>query len=131
MRRHSAPGLRGTCGVRGREMYTSPAIVDLGVEEVAAGLADGTLLVVDVREPHEQARGMIPGSVSMPLSRFDPAALPAADERRLVFSCAAGVRSRIAIEAARRAGLDVAEHLAPGFMGWAAVGKPIVHPTIG
>lgn len=112
-------------------MSMSSAVIDLGVEEVAAGLADGTILLVDVREPHEQARGMIPGSLSMPLSRFDPAALPAAEGRRLVFSCAAGVRSRIAIEAARRAGLEVGAHLAPGFKGWAAAGMPVARPTIG
>ena len=101
-------------------------IVDLGIEEVKAGLADGSILLVDVREPNEHAMGMIPGSVAMPLSQFDPQALPSGDDRRLVFTCAAGVRSRIAIEAARRAGLDVDAHLAPGYKGWVAAGEEVV-----
>ena len=100
-------------------------IVDLDVADVMRGLADGSMLVVDVREPQEQAQGVIPGSSAMPLSRFDPSALPTGTGRRLVFSCAAGVRSRIAIEAARRAGLDVSEHLAPGYKGWVAAGGPV------
>lgn len=100
-------------------------IVDLDVADVMRGLADGSILIVDVREPYEHAQGVIPGSITMPLSRFDPSALPAQTGRRLVFSCAAGVRSRIAIEAARRAGLDVCEHLAPGFKGWVASGGPV------
>jgi rhodanese-related sulfurtransferase len=100
-------------------------IVDLGVEEVAAGLADGSILLVDVREPNELAHGTIPGSLTMPLSRFEPAALPVADGRELVFSCAAGVRSRIAIELAREAGVEARAHLAPGFKGWVAAGGTV------
>lgn len=107
-------------------MHSTPRIVDLDVDDVRAGLADGSMLVVDVREPQELAQGMIPASIPMPLSRFDPSALPTGDDRRLVFSCASGVRSRIAIEAAREAGLDVSEHLAPGFKGWVAAGGEVV-----
>lgn len=104
---------------------THSPIRDLGIDEVRSGLADGSVLLVDVREPHEQAAGMIPGSVAMPLSRFDPASLPDPGGRRMVFTCAAGMRSRIAIEAARRAGLDVDEHLAPGVKGWLAAGEAV------
>lgn len=108
-------------------MLQSAPIVDLGVEEVQQGLADGTIVLIDVREPNETAHGMIPGSLSMPLSRFDPTALQVEDGRRLVFSCAAGVRSRIAIEAARKAGIEVDAHLAFGFKGWVAAGAPVVY----
>ena len=52
-------------------------VVDLDREAVKRGLADGSILLVDVREPHEFAAGHIPGSVSMPLSTFDPDAIPA------------------------------------------------------
>ena len=76
-------------------------VVDLDRETVKRGLADGSLVLVDVREPHEFAAGHIPGSVSHPLSAFDPTALPLAEEgQRIVFSCAAGVRSVRAIELA-------------------------------
>ena len=52
-------------------------VVDLDRETVKQGLADGSLLLIDVREDHEFARGHIPGSVSHPLSSFDPEALKA------------------------------------------------------
>jgi rhodanese-related sulfurtransferase len=100
-------------------------VVDLDREEVKCGLADGSLVLVDVREPHEFAAGHIPGSVSHPLSQFDPAALPAAGGRRIVFSCAAGVRSVRAIEWAQAAGLDLNEHYRGGFKDWAAAGEPV------
>lgn len=65
---------------------------DLDIDDVKAGLADGSILLVDVREPHEFAAGRIPGSMSRPLSQFDPADLPNVPGKRLVLSCAAGVR---------------------------------------
>lgn len=101
------------------------AIRDLGIDEVEAGLGDGSIILVDVREPHELAGGMIPGSVAMPLSRFDPGELPVETGRRIVFSCAAGVRSRVAIEASQKAGLAWNEHFAGGFRGWLAAGGAI------
>ncbi|HUN11068.1 MAG TPA: rhodanese-like domain-containing protein, partial [Rhabdaerophilum sp.] len=53
-------------------------ISNLDRDEVKAGLANGTLLVVDVREPHEYAQGRIPGAVSRPLSRLDLSDIPEA-----------------------------------------------------
>ena len=76
---------------------------DLDIDDIKTGLADGSILLVDVREPHEFAAGHIPGSVSRPLSRFDPADLPNEPGKRLVLSCAAGVRSLRAMEFAQSA----------------------------
>ncbi len=98
-------------------------IRDVSLDEVEAGLQDGSLTLVDVREPHEFAAGHIPGSVSMPLSRFDVGSLPS--EGRVVFSCAAGVRSKTAIEFCRAAGLAWSEHYPGGFKGWTASGLPV------
>lgn len=103
-------------------------VVDLDRETIKQGLSNGTLLLIDVREPHEFARGRIPGSVSHPLSAFDPEALRAliaADGRRAVFSCASGVRSIHAIAAAQEAGLDLNEHYAGAFKDWYGSGEPV------
>ena len=81
--------------------------------------------LIDVREPHEFAAGHIPGSISHPLSTFDPAKLPLEEGRRIVFSCASGVRSVRAIEFAQAAGLDLREHYKGGFKGWALAGEPV------
>ncbi len=104
---------------------TGTGVVDLDLEEVKRGLEDGSMLLVDVREPHEFAAGHIPNSISHPLSTFDPAALPLAEGRRIVFSCAAGVRSVRAIEVAKAAGLDLREHYRGGFKEWMMAGEPI------
>ncbi|GGC62971.1 rhodanese-like domain-containing protein [Chelatococcus reniformis] len=100
-------------------------IVHLEREEIRRGLADGSILLVDVREPNEWEAGHIPGSVLFPLSSFDPAALPDPQGRRLVFSCRSGNRSQTAIAHARGAGLPYREHYRGGFLDWAASGEPV------
>jgi rhodanese-related sulfurtransferase len=97
-------------------------VVELDRDAVRQGIEAGELLVIDVREPHEFAIGHIPGSVLMPLSSFDPAALPVDDDRAIVFSCAAGVRSLHAIRLAQAAG-DT--HYVGGFKDWLMAGFPV------
>ncbi|MGO4524214.1 rhodanese-like domain-containing protein [Microvirga sp. 2MCAF35] len=104
-------------------MNEAPRIIDLEREAVKQGLREGSLVLVDVREPHEFAAGHIPGAVSHPLSTFDPSSLP--EGKRIVFSCAAGVRSVRALEFAQAAGRDIREHYKGGFKDWAASGEPV------
>lgn len=103
-------------------------VVDLGRETIKQGLDDGSILLIDVREPHEFSAGHIPGAVTHPLSTFDTgalAALIAEDGRRPVFSCAAGVRSVHALAAAQSAGIAVEEHYVGGFKDWYSAGEDI------
>ncbi|WP_332699493.1 rhodanese-like domain-containing protein [Bosea sp. (in: a-proteobacteria)] len=98
---------------------------DLDIDDIKAGLANDSILIVDVREPHEFAAGHIPGSVSRPLSQFNPADLPDLPGKRVVLSCAAGVRSLRAMEFAQSAGLDVDSHYIGGFKDWVMHGEPV------
>lgn len=104
-------------------MNASVGHVDLDREDVKRGLADGSIHLIDVREPNEFAAGHIPGAVLHPLSAFDPSSLPT--DKRIVFSCAAGVRSLRAIEFAQAAGRDVREHYKGGYKDWVAAGEPV------
>jgi len=97
---------------------------ELTPQEVAAGLAAGELVLVDVREPNETAVERIAGSMLMPLSRFDPADLPAASGRALVFSCASGIRSLRAADVTQALGHSDVGHLAGGLKAWKAAGYP-------
>jgi rhodanese-related sulfurtransferase len=99
------------------------SIIDLDRDAIKRGLADGSIVLVDVREPHEFAAGHIPGSVSHPLSSFDPSSLPS--DKRVVLSCAAGVRSARAVEFAQALGRNVTEHYKGGFKDWVAAGEPV------
>ena len=99
-------------------------IVDLDREEIKAGLADGSILLIDVRETHEFVAGHIPGAISMPLSKFDAAELPETG-KRIVFSCAAGIRSMHALMAANDGGVPLDAHYAGGFKDWFYAGEAI------
>ena len=94
-------------------------------DQVRAGLNSNRIHLVDVREADEFAGGHIPGAVSRPLSQFDPADLPNEPGKRIVLSCAAGVRSRRALEFAQSAGLDIDSHYAGGFKDWLMHGEPV------
>jgi rhodanese-related sulfurtransferase len=105
-------------------MVEPEAVRDLTPQEVAAGLASGSILLVDVREPQETVAERIPGSVLMPLSRFDPDDIPDPQGRAVVFTCAVGIRSLRAAEAALEAGYPYDAHLAGGLKSWKAAGFP-------
>lgn len=104
------------------------AIENLTRDEIKARLEEDSILLVDVREPHEFAAGHIPGAVSFPLSTFHPAEIPEGDGREVVFSCAAGVRSMQALMIAQAAGLPITAHYAGGFKDWAMAGETIAYP---
>lgn len=100
---------------------------DLTPEEVSRGLAEGTMLLVDVREPREIEVERIAGAVYMPLSVFDPEHIANPQDRTVVFLCAAGVRSIKASEISQGAGLPYAAHLAGGLKAWKTAGLPVEH----
>jgi len=97
---------------------------DLTPEDVSKGMADGRYLLVDVREPNEVAVEAYPGGVVVPLSTFDPMAIPDPKGRQVVFACRSGKRSVTASLAAQAAGLPYDKHLAGGILGWKAAGMP-------
>lgn len=100
-------------------------IVDLTREDIKQGMADGSMVIIDVREPHEFAAGRIPGAVLLPLSTFDPADLAAYKDRRIVFSCRTGGRTQKAIALAQAAGWSLNEHYRGSFTDWVAAGEPV------
>ena len=101
-----------------------PAVRDLDPDEVARGLAEGRMLLVDVREPNETAAERFPGAVVVPLSSFDPAAIPDPAGRQVVFACRSGRRSVTASLAAQERGYPYDSHLAGGILAWKAAGLP-------
>ena len=99
-------------------------VTDLTPEEVSRGMAEGRYLLVDVREPNEVAAEAYPGAVVVPLSSFDPKAIPDPGAKQVVFACRSGKRSVTASLAAQAAGLAYDKHLAGGMLAWKAAGLP-------
>ena len=102
----------------------NPPVHDLTPEEVARGLTEGKMLLIDVRELNETAVERYPDAVIVPLSVFDPAQIPDPKGKRVVFACRSGRRSVTASQAAQAHGLPYDSHLAGGILAWKAAGLP-------
>jgi len=96
----------------------------------AALVAGGEALLVDLREAGERAKhGRIEGAVHLPYPGLVEAIRPggmlpalAAPGRRLVFFCAFGERSAMAVQAAQDAGITGALHVEGGMDAWKRAG---------
>jgi rhodanese-related sulfurtransferase len=107
------------------DMPRADEVKNLTPEDVAAGLRAGRMLLVDVREPNETAVESYPDAVVVPLSCFDPAAIPDPQGKQVVFACRSGRRSVTASLAAQDQGYPYSSHLAGGIIAWKAAGLPI------
>jgi len=106
------------------EMARANEVENLSPEQVAQGMREGRMVLVDVREPNETAMERYPDSVIVPLSSFDPAAIPDPEGKQVVFACRSGRRSVTASLAAQDRGYPYKSHLAGGILAWKAAGLP-------
>src|SRR6267142_1697110 len=93
------------------------------------------LHLVDLRENSERAKhGTLPGALHAPYPTIGESLLPggmlrevaAATGRRIVFFCAFGERSAMAVAAAKDAGLTNTAHIAGGIDAWKKAGGPVL-----
>ena len=87
-------------------------------------LAEGTIQLIDVRQPHEHEAGRIVGDRLIELGNLPAQAQTIDQDRPIVFYCRSGSRSGMAAEAFRRAGFD-AHNMAGGLLDWKAAGLPL------
>jgi rhodanese-related sulfurtransferase len=102
----------------------APVVHDLNAVDVARGITEGRVLLVDVREPNEVAVEAYPEAFVLPMSAFDPMQIPDPHGRKVVFACRSGKRSAAASLAAQEAGLPHDSHLEGGILAWKAAGLP-------
>jgi glyoxylase-like metal-dependent hydrolase (beta-lactamase superfamily II)/rhodanese-related sulfurtransferase len=111
----------------GRALSAGEAIRILGRPDI---------LLVDLRETNERAKhGMLEGALHTPYPSVEESLKPggmlrevaAATGRRVVFFCAFGERSAMAVAAAKEAGLANTAHIAGGIDAWKKAGGPVVH----
>ena len=106
------------------DMPRADKVTNLTPQQVAEGVRAGRMLLIDVREPNETAVESYPDAVVVPLSAFDPAAIPDPQGREVVFACRSGRRSVTASLAAQDRGYPYKAHLAGGIIAWKAAGLP-------
>lgn len=99
--------------------------------ELSALIADGKVVLIDVRTPEEFAEARLAGALNAPLQTFDPASIPmealvAETGRETILYCRSSARS------ARAAALLAAQikgkvrHLEGGIIAWQEAGLPVI-----
>ena len=110
------------------------SVENLDVDTVEAELADGDVILVDIREAEElEANGAIPGSVHLPRGMLEFYADPSSPyhrepldpSKRVILHCASGGRSALAASTLRQMGYERIAHLDGGFNAWKEAGKPV------
>lgn len=109
-------------------------IENLTPDQVAAEIARGNVVLVDLREPGERKQnGAIASAIHAPRGMLefhaDPTAsyhIPVLDPaKRTILYCASGGRSALGVRALQELGYSDIAHLDGGFKGWVAAGKPV------
>jgi len=104
------------------------------VEQARDMVSQPEVVLIDLRERSERERhGAIPGSLHVPYPTLEEStgpggmlhALATSTGKQLLFYCAFGERSAMAVQAAQDAGLSSACHLQGGLAAWKAAGGPI------
>jgi glyoxylase-like metal-dependent hydrolase (beta-lactamase superfamily II)/rhodanese-related sulfurtransferase len=99
----------------------------LSCEQVRSIIDSGEVLLVDLRDSSERDRhGVIPGSVHVPYAELTDSIadggilkeLARSTQKRIVFYCAFGERSAMAVQAAQESGLENACHMNGGLDAW-------------
>ena len=110
-------------GDSGAEM----ANIECGAQELKERLDAGeTVVVLDVREPHETANGVIPGAILIPLGQLETEWVQVKDANEVVAYCALGARSLQAAAFLRSKGVFNATSMDGGIIAWTNAGGTTV-----
>ncbi len=99
----------------------------LSCEQMRKLVGSGDIVLVDLRDDSERERhGVIPGSLHVPYAELSENVAPGgllnelvrSTSKRLIFYCAFGERSAMAVEAAQKAGLSNSCHVTGGLDAW-------------
>jgi rhodanese-related sulfurtransferase len=101
---------------------TGKQIYEIDASTLQTRMDKGDVVLVDVREPAEYVGEHICGAALVPLSRFDPAAVPQVDGKTLVLYCRTGNRSAQAAQQLLNSGVRTVWHLQGGIEAWKAAG---------
>jgi glyoxylase-like metal-dependent hydrolase (beta-lactamase superfamily II)/rhodanese-related sulfurtransferase len=114
---------RGLADMQWAMLTSSPAVREVGIEDVDARPQEATLL--DVREPEEYAHGHVPGAVNLPQADLATRLAEVPRNRTLYLICQGGSRSLKAAQFLRQRGFDDVVSVRGGTGAWRAAGKPV------
>ena len=112
-----------------RAKHALQSISQRSVQEVAAGMAEGAVTVVDVRGASEYEAGHVPGALNIPVGLLDDHLAELPTSQPVVVHCQGGARSSIAASVLRARGFDAVLNMTGGLDAWMAAGLPVALPS--
>ena len=112
----------------------------LGIDEVKNRCSGGNCVLIDLREETEREQyGVIPGSVHAPYGELDGYVgeggllreMAEKADRRLIYYCAYGERSVMAVQISEGMGLKGVYHLVGGIDAWKRAYEEVISPAKG
>jgi len=103
-------------------MNKPSAVTSVDATTVNEWLQQNKIILVDVRETSEYDKEHIPGSMLLPMSRFDPEIFPIFPGKTVVLHCAVGKRSESAGKMLLSYGHQDAVHMEGGIEAWKSSG---------
>jgi rhodanese-related sulfurtransferase len=108
----------------------------VSAEQALALVGRSDVALIDLREQSERERhGIIPGAIHLPYGRLQENIagggmlneLAKSTGKQLLFYCAFGERSAMAVQAAQDVGIASARHIQGGIVAWRKASGPLVH----
>ena len=118
-------GTARTAETGSRQATEAAETLDAGT--LAARIARGDVLLIDVRTPEEFSGGRIAGAINIPLDSLNPDALPRQTGKETILYCRSDRRSGLAVLQVAAAGGPALRHLDGGIIAWEAAGLPVAN----
>lgn len=96
----------------------------ISVQEAYRRLQDGSVILVDVRQPVETQSGSVPGATLIPLTEFGKRLHELPRDRQILTICYSNHRSPLAARRLAKAGYAVLD-VKGGLIAWQQAGLPM------
>lgn len=106
------------------------SLPEISVTTLNEWLEKDDVLLIDVREQAEWDQARLPQALLLPLSSFDPLAIPDANGKPTVIMCRSGRRSADATQVAMMTGRTPVYNLTGGILAWQAAGLPMIGQAV-
>ncbi len=102
--------------------------LEISVVSTRDGVADGSVVLVDIREPEELAVAAVSGAIAIPMGELAQRIheIDLGEDQTLALLCHSGRRSLAAANALQRMGFDQARSVAGGIEWWSVRVDPSV-----
>ncbi|MEO9462180.1 MAG: rhodanese-like domain-containing protein [Marinomonas sp.] len=104
------------------------SVETLPTGELAGLIAQGKVVLIDVRTPKEFEGGRIAGALNAPVGSFDASAIPRDATRETILYCRSSGRSKRAADMLAAQWNTKVRHLEGGMIAWEKAGQPSSKP---